>query len=76
MKSKEFQSMNANDLCDKLGEAQKELIKLNAQIATKTALKSPAKVKNTKKVIALIKGLLHKKFLEETGAEKGGIKTK
>lgn len=73
MKSKEFHSMSETDLYEKLGEAQKELIKLNAQIATKTALKNPAKVKNTKKVIALIKGLLHKKFAE---TEKGGEKTK
>ncbi len=61
--------MNVLELRDKLAELQKELIKLNAQIATKTALKSPSKVKNIRKGIAKIKNLILEK-------ERGGMKKK
>lgn len=61
MKIKDLKSMGALELTDKLVELQKELVKLNAQIATKTALKNPSKVKNVKKGIARVKSLLKEK---------------
>lgn len=69
MKTKDFRSMSILELRDKLAELQKELIKLNAQIATKTALKNPSEVKNVKKGIAKIKSLISEK-------EQGGMKKK
>lgn len=61
MKIKELSSMSSEDLKSKLSDMRKELIKLNAQVATGTTPKSPGQVKDTKKTIAKIKTLLNKK---------------
>ena len=54
MKNKEIKSKSKSELESHLLESQKELIKLQTQVATGTTLKSPGQVKNTKKTIARI----------------------
>ncbi len=71
MKNKEFIAMSGQELLVKLSELQKELIKLNAQVATGTALKNPGLVNKTKKGIATIKMILHQKDI--TSVKKKGV---
>ena len=52
MKTKELKSKSKEELESQLSELQKELIKLNTQVATGTTLKSPGQVKKVKKNIA------------------------
>ena len=54
MKSKELRNLTKKDLKTKLQEIKKELIKLNAQVATGTVPKSPGQIKQIKKTIAKI----------------------
>jgi len=54
MKNKDLNSKSNEELKTQLKELQKELIKLNTQVATGTTLKSPGQVKKTKKTIAKI----------------------
>ena len=61
MKIKEMRSISKEDLNTKLEELKKELIKVNAQIATGTTPKSPGHVKQIKKNIARILTIIHKK---------------
>ena len=60
-KSKMFKGLSKGELDAKLKEMNIELIKLNAQVATGTTLKSPSQVRETKKNIARIKTLLQGK---------------
>lgn len=53
-KFKEFEDMEKEELKAKLGELRNELIKLNAQVATGTAPKSPGQIKQMKKAVARI----------------------
>lgn len=50
--------LSKSELNSKLSELNLELIKLNAQVATGTALKNPSQLKDTKKTIARIHTLL------------------
>lgn len=54
MKFKELKAIEPVELKSKLIELRKELIKLNAQVATGTAIKNPGQIKQTKKTIARI----------------------
>lgn len=54
MKYKEITGLNEADRKKKLVEAQKELIKLNAQVVTGTPPKSPGRINQLKKDIARI----------------------
>ncbi|HJO01911.1 MAG: 50S ribosomal protein L29 [Candidatus Woesearchaeota archaeon] len=54
MKIKEIRSMDKNSLNEKMLELKKELVKMNAQVSTGTALKNPGQVKKIKKTIARI----------------------
>ncbi len=54
MKTKELRNLTKKDLETKLDELNKELIKLNAQVATGTVPKSPGQIKQIKKTIAKI----------------------
>lgn len=63
-KIKELRSLSDAELKKKLDELRKELIKLNAQVATGTVPKSPGLIKDTKKSIAMILTLLRKKELD------------
>lgn len=60
-KSKMFKGLGKTELKNKFSELEFELIKLNAQVATGTALKNPSQVGDTKKNIARIKTLLNQK---------------
>jgi len=55
MKAKETEALSVEELEKKILELKKELMKLNMQIATGTAVKSPGKLKQIKKNIARIK---------------------
>jgi len=61
MKAKEIRSMSKEDLNAKLEELRKELMKINAQIATGTTPKSPGQAKQIKKNIARILTILNEK---------------
>ncbi len=52
MKTKELKTKSKEELNTQLFELEKELIKLNTQVATGTTLKSPGQVRKTKKNIA------------------------
>ena len=52
MKNKDLDSKSKEELEAQLVELNKELIKLNTQVATGTTLKSPGQVKKIKKNIA------------------------
>ena len=54
MKTKELRNLSEKDLETKLDDLKKELIKLNAQVATGTVPKSPGQMKQIKKTIAKI----------------------
>jgi len=68
MKAKEIRSLSEEDMNSKVLDLQKELIKLNAQVATGTQIKNPGLLKKTKKTIARLKTILQEKKL--------GVKTK
>ncbi len=72
MRIKDLKTMSEIELGDRIQDLQKELIKLNAQIATKIALKNPSRVRNIKKGIARVRGLVKGRAL----AQKGGIKSR
>lgn len=61
MKIKEIRALSNEDMVAKVAELRKELIKLNAQVATGTTLKSPGQVKQTKKTIAKLLTILHER---------------
>ncbi|MFW5990611.1 MAG: 50S ribosomal protein L29 [Nanoarchaeota archaeon] len=58
MKIKEIRNLSEKDLNNKLSELEDELIKLNAQAATGTQMKSPGKIRQIKKVRARVKTVL------------------
>ncbi|NTV24257.1 MAG: 50S ribosomal protein L29 [Nanoarchaeota archaeon] len=60
MKTSELKSKSNQELETQLSELQKELIKLNTQVATGTTLKSPGQVKKVKKSIARLMTQLQK----------------
>lgn len=64
-KFKEIISLGKEELNRKLMELKKELVKLDAQVATGTVPKNPASIRNTKKMIARISMLLNQKEMEE-----------
>lgn len=61
MKFKELKTLGKEELDGKLNELKKELIKLNAQVATGTAVKSPGQIKQAKKGIARILTIMNLK---------------
>ena len=61
MKIKELRSLSEQDLETKLDELRKELVKINAQVATGTVPKSPGQIKDIKKTIAKILTILKEK---------------
>ena len=60
-KSKMLAGLSKPELNSKLAELELELIKLNAQVATGSALKNPSQVGDVKKNIARVKTLLRAK---------------
>ena len=61
MKIKELRQNSEADLRKKKDELRKELIKLNAQVATGTTPKSPGQIKDIKKTVARIETVLQNK---------------
>ena len=59
-KTRELQRLSNNELESKLAELKKELMKLNAQLATGTIPKNPGMIKQIKKEIARIIMLIEK----------------
>lgn len=53
-KAKELKNLEKSQLEGKLTEAKKELLKLNAKIATKIVPENPGSIKQIKKTIAKI----------------------
>jgi large subunit ribosomal protein L29 len=66
MKAKELKKSSQADLVTKKAELSKELIKLNAQVAMGTQIKSPGLIRQIRKNIARIETELHNKR-EATG---------
>ena len=71
--SKELRGATVQELKSKLLELRKELIKLNAQVATGTQLKNPGQLRVVKKSIARI---LTEMTAKEKSAPKPQIKPK
>ncbi len=67
-KIRELKNQSESELNKRLDELRKELIKLNAQVATGTTPKSPGLIKDTKKSIAMILTLLREKELQKISA--------
>ena len=66
MKAKELRSINDKELQEKIVELKKELIKINAQIATGTNPKNPKQARGIKKTIAKIKTINKERQTEKT----------
>lgn len=64
MKRKELMDLDRSEYAAKLEEFRKELIKLNAQAATGTAMKNPGLLKQSKKNIARMLTLMNKAKME------------
>lgn len=64
-KLKEISSMGEEELRRKLIELKKELVKLNAQVATGTAPKNPSGIRNTRRMMARILMLLNRMEMEK-----------
>lgn len=64
MKAKEIRLMNELDLNNKVTELEKELMKINSQIAIGVALKNPSKARNIKRTIAKILTIKRGKNIE------------
>lgn len=65
MKAKEIRATDKNTLNEKILELKKELVKVNAQVATGTALKNPGQVKKIKKTLARILTINNQKDLKK-----------
>ncbi len=65
MKIKEIRAMSEKDFRVKLEELDKELIKLNAQAATGTQMKSPGRIRQLKKTKAQILTVLKEKGMQK-----------
>ncbi|MFA5176444.1 MAG: 50S ribosomal protein L29 [Candidatus Nanoarchaeia archaeon] len=65
MKTKELRKLDEKTMKVRLEEIEKELMKLNAQVATGTSPENPGKIKSLRKTIAKILTLLKEKKLKE-----------
>ena len=54
MKAKEIRSTDKISINEKILEMKKELVKINAQVATGSTIKSPGQVRKIKKTLARI----------------------
>lgn len=52
MKAKEIKQLSKEEIETKISELRREMIKLNAQVASGSQIKSPALIRETKKSIA------------------------
>jgi len=61
MKIKELRKMERNSLGDKITGLKKDLMKLNAQIATGITPENPGRIRSIKKTLAKINTILNEK---------------
>jgi len=61
MKIKELRKMDKNTMGNKIVELKKDLMKLNAQVATGTTPENPGRISSIKKTLAKINTLLNEK---------------
>ena len=54
IKKKELTTLSKDELNSKLNDLRKELMKLNTEVSTRTAIKNPGQIKQIKKTIARI----------------------
>ena len=66
MKTKDLRTMGKQELEEKILELKKELVKLNAQIATGTNPKSPRQAREIKKTVARILTIKGERLQEKT----------
>lgn len=74
IKAKDLRQMKDSELDGKLRELKKELLKINAQISTRTPPESPGKVKQIKKTVARILTILTEKKKQVKAAEVKKVK--
>lgn len=60
----DLRGLSMEQLEEKLVELQKNLIKINAQVATGTVPENPGNVKNVKKTVARVLMIMHEKKTE------------
>lgn len=65
LKKNELKEMSMLHLQEKKTELQKEMIKINAQLSTKTTPENPGRIKATKKTIAKINTFMTQKKVQE-----------
>lgn len=61
MKIKELRKMDKNTMDSKIAELKKDLMKLNAQVATGTIPENPGRIRSIKKTFARINTILNEK---------------
>ncbi len=61
LKAKDIRQMKEPEFESKMKELRKELVKINAQISTRTPPQNPGNVKQVKKTIARMLTILHEK---------------
>ncbi len=69
MKKDELKTINEEELNSKIKELKMEQLKLNAQISTGTALKSPGQARKIKRTIAKILTELNKRKEKNQGGK-------
>ncbi len=63
---KELKGLTDEELNSRVVELRKEMIKLNAQVATGTPPKNPMEIRNIKKTVAVIFTLLNERKLQSS----------
>lgn len=69
IRAKDLRQLKDSELDNKLKELKKELLKINAQISTRTPPESPGKVKQIKKTVARILTIFQEKKKQAKAAE-------
>ncbi len=70
IKLNELRKLSANQLNEKLTEIKKELLKVNAKIATKVIPENPGSIKQMKKAVARILTIKKENKKQEGGKSK------
>ena len=76
MKAKEIRAMDKISINEKILELKKELVKVNAQVVTGTALKNPGQVKKIKKTLARIFTINNEKSKKSEKIKQSGVDKK
>lgn len=64
LKAKEIRSMKKEDLAKRVAELRKELMKLRSQVASKTQLENPGRIRTIKRTLARIYTIEHEQRKE------------